>query len=118
LPTILYLNNPLGQVLTKKEAIDAVTAPGYGLESLVNEKINVRVFGDVAVATALGIGTGRHGRQEVIGRFRYLRVWVSRPAVIHQAVADVPDDDPVAEADIIRRAGAAPVFLGRYSPAV
>jgi ketosteroid isomerase-like protein len=72
------LTNPFGQVMTKKEAIDAVTSSGYELDSLVNEEIRVRVFGDVAVATALGTAKGSHDGHEVVGRFRYLRVWVKR----------------------------------------
>jgi ketosteroid isomerase-like protein len=72
------LTNPLGQVMTKKEAIDAILSPGYELDSLVNQEIKVRVFGAVGVATALGTAKGRYGGQEVVGRFRYLRVWVKR----------------------------------------
>jgi ketosteroid isomerase-like protein len=72
------LSNPLGRVMTKKEAIDAVTSPGYELDSLVNEEIRVRVFGVVAVATALGTARGSFDGRQVVGRFRYLRVWVKR----------------------------------------
>jgi ketosteroid isomerase-like protein len=80
------VTNPAGQVMTKKEAIDAVTSPGCALESVVNEEIHVRVYGDVTVATALGTATGRHSGKEGIGRFRYLRVWVKREGC-WQAVA-------------------------------
>jgi ketosteroid isomerase-like protein len=72
------LTNPLGQVMTKEQAIDTVTSPDYALDSLVNEEIKIRVFGQVAVATALGTAKGRYNGQEVISQFRYLRVWVKR----------------------------------------
>ena len=70
--------NPLGQVLTKNEAIVALNSPEYDLESLVNDELQVRVFGDVALATALGTAKGRYRGQDASGQFRYLRVWVKR----------------------------------------
>jgi ketosteroid isomerase-like protein len=70
--------NPLGQVLTKNEAIAALNSPEYDLESLVNDEIQVRLFGDVALATALGTAKGRYRGQDASGQFRYLRVWVKR----------------------------------------
>jgi ketosteroid isomerase-like protein len=80
------VTNPAGQVMTKKEAIAALTAPEYDLESLVNDEIKVRVFGDVALATALGTAKGRYKGQDASGQFRYLRVWVKRQGC-WQAVA-------------------------------
>jgi ketosteroid isomerase-like protein len=72
------VTNPLGQVLTKHEALAALTSPDYQLESLSNDDIAVRVFGDMAVATAVGTARGRYQGRETSGRFRYLRVWVKR----------------------------------------
>jgi uncharacterized protein (TIGR02246 family) len=72
------VTNPFGQVMTKREAVAALTAPDSELVSVINDQIAVRVFGDVGVATAVGTATGRHQGQDVRGRFRYLRVWVKR----------------------------------------
>ncbi len=58
----------------------------YEIESLVNNEIEVRVFGDVAVATARGTAKGRYKGQDASGQFRYLRAWVKR-AGRWQAVA-------------------------------
>jgi hypothetical protein len=44
----------------------------------VNEDIRVRVFGDVAVATACGMAKGRYKGQDPSGQFRYTRIWVKR----------------------------------------
>jgi ketosteroid isomerase-like protein len=72
------VTNPSGQVMSKHEAIAALASPDYELDSLSNDDIAVRVFGDVAVATAVGTARGRHRGQEASGRFRYLRAWVRR----------------------------------------
>jgi ketosteroid isomerase-like protein len=70
--------NPFGQVMTKQEAISTVSSPDYKLESLTNDHIEVRLFGDVALATALGTATGTYRGKIVTGRFSYLRAWVKR----------------------------------------
>lgn len=68
----------MAQVLTKNEDLAALTSPEYDLESLVNDEIQVRVFGDVALATARGTAKGRYQGQDASGQFRYLRVWIKR----------------------------------------
>ncbi len=69
---------PGGVELTKAQALAQITAPGYELEFLRNEDIRVRVFGDVAIATARGVARGRLQGQETTGEFRYTRVWLRR----------------------------------------
>jgi ketosteroid isomerase-like protein len=78
--------NPLARVLDKKQTMAELASPDYELESLVNEDIQVRLFRDVAVATARGIAKGRYKGQDASGQFRYTRIWVKR-ARRWQAVA-------------------------------
>ena len=70
--------NPLARVLDKKQTMAELASPDYELQSLVNEDIRVRLFGDVAVATARGTAKGRYKGQDASGQFRYTRIWVKR----------------------------------------
>ena len=78
--------NPLGRRLTREEAIAESTSPAYEMESLSNEDIRVRVFGDIALATARGTAKGRYQGKDASAQFTYLRVWARR-AGRWQAVA-------------------------------
>jgi ketosteroid isomerase-like protein len=70
--------NPLARVLDKKQTMAELASPDYELQALVNEDIRVRLFGDVAVATARGTAKGRYKGQDASGQFRYTRAWVKR----------------------------------------
>jgi ketosteroid isomerase-like protein len=70
--------NPLARVLDKKQTMAELGSPDYELESLMNEDIRVRLFGDVAVAKARGTAKGRYKGQDASGQFRYTRIWVKR----------------------------------------
>ena len=70
--------NPLGRELTKAQVLAEFASPDYEIESLRNEDIRVRVFGDAAVATARGVVKGRYKGQDASGQFRYTRVWIRR----------------------------------------
>jgi ketosteroid isomerase-like protein len=48
------------------------------MESLVNDDIQVRIYGNVAVVTARGTARGRYKGQDASGQFRYIRVWIKR----------------------------------------
>jgi ketosteroid isomerase-like protein len=80
------VTSPLGQMMTKQQALDTLTSPDYELEFLCNAEITVRVFGDAAVATAVGTTKGRYQGQDASSQFRYTRVWVKRQGC-WQAVA-------------------------------
>lgn len=69
---------PPGRVVNKAQVIEMVASPDLEMESLINDEINVRVYGDAAVATGRGTGKGRYKGQDASGRFRYTRVWVKR----------------------------------------
>ncbi len=80
------LTNPLGKVLGKAQVIGDITSADYEIESLINDDINVRVYGETAVATARGTVKGRYKGQDASGQFRYTRVWVRQHGRL-QAVA-------------------------------
>jgi ketosteroid isomerase-like protein len=78
--------NPMGRRMTREEAIAESTSATYELESLMNDEIRVRIFGDVALATARGTAKGRYQGKDASAQFTYLRVWARR-ASKWQAVA-------------------------------
>lgn len=69
---------PPGKVINKAEVIAQVTSPDLEMESLANDDIQVRVYGNAAVVTARGAARGRYKGQDVSGQFRYIRVWIKR----------------------------------------
>lgn len=70
--------DPQGREVTKADILARMAQTQAAMESLTHERIRVRVFGDVAVATAISVVKGRSQGQPVGGRFRYTRVWVKR----------------------------------------
>jgi ketosteroid isomerase-like protein len=70
--------NNLGQVVNKAQVIADVASSDYEIESLVNDQIEIRVYKDVAVATARGTAKGKYKGRDASGQFRYTRVWVKR----------------------------------------
>jgi ketosteroid isomerase-like protein len=72
------LTNTLGQIVNKARGIADITSPDYQIDSLVNDDIKVRVYGDAAVVTARGTAKGRYKGQDASGQFRYTRVWIRR----------------------------------------
>ena len=59
----------------------------YEPEPIVNDVRRVRVFGDVAVATAQGTVRGTHKGQRADMVFMYTRIWVEREGVWHAVAA-------------------------------
>src|SRR5262245_60080639 len=90
---------PPGKVINKAEVIAQVTSPDLEMESLVNDDIHVRVYGDVAVVTARGVARGRYKGRDASGQFRYTRVWIkqkgavagNRGAINHDRRAVIPN---------------------------
>jgi ketosteroid isomerase-like protein len=72
--------------ITKADVLAQVGSRDYEPESLANEVIHVRVFGDVAVVTARGIAKGIYKKQRADMVFLYTRIWVKRGG-FWQAVA-------------------------------
>ncbi len=89
------LTNTIGKVVSKTQVIADITSPDYELESLVNDDISARIYGDVAVVMARGSAKGRYKGRDASGQFRYTRVWVKRQgrwqAVVAQATNIVPE---------------------------
>jgi ketosteroid isomerase-like protein len=69
---------PPGKVINKAQVLAQITSPDIEMESLVNDEIEVRVYGDTAVVTARGTAKGRYQGKDASGQFRYTRVWVKR----------------------------------------
>jgi ketosteroid isomerase-like protein len=67
-----------GRVLNKTQALAQVASPDYEIERLENRDIRVRVFGDMAIASARGVVRGKYEGQDAGAEFRYLRIWARR----------------------------------------
>jgi ketosteroid isomerase-like protein len=70
--------NPMSVEMTKAEMLAQLGSSDYEPESLVNEVLRVRVFGDVAVVTAHGTAKGKYRGQRADMVFVYTRIWVQR----------------------------------------
>jgi ketosteroid isomerase-like protein len=86
--------NPMSIEMTRADVLAQIVSPDYEPESIVNEVLRVRTFGDVAVVTARGTAKGWYKGQRADMVFLYTRVWVNRSG-LWQAVAShasqVPD---------------------------
>ncbi len=47
-------------------------------QSITNEDVEVRIFGDTAVVTGLTTRKGKEGKYDVSGVFRFSRVWIKQ----------------------------------------
>ena len=70
--------NPAGRKVTKADVLAQAQATDVELDSLRHDDIEVRVFGNAAVATAITVVKGRYRGADASGRFRYLHVWAKR----------------------------------------
>jgi ketosteroid isomerase-like protein len=78
--------NPMSVEMTKAEVLAQMGSSDYEPESLVNEVLRVRIFGDVAVVTAHGTAKGKYRGQRADMDFVYTRIWIQRDGA-WQAVA-------------------------------
>ncbi len=67
-----------GEALRKADVVGRFQLPGYGVTSIRHEDIQVRVFGDCAVATARSIIAGTYQGRDIGGQFHYLHVLLKR----------------------------------------
>jgi ketosteroid isomerase-like protein len=70
--------NPMNLEMTKADVLAQIGSSDYEPESIVNDVLRVRVFGDVAVVTARGTAKGKYKGQRADMMFLYTRIWVKR----------------------------------------
>jgi ketosteroid isomerase-like protein len=70
--------NPLSVEITKAGVLAQIGSRDYEPESIANEVLRVRLFGDVAVVTARGTARGKYKGQRADLVFLYTRIWVKR----------------------------------------
>ena len=80
--------------MTKADVLAQISSSDYEPESIENDVVRVRLFGDIAVVTARGTAQGKYKGQRADMVFLYTRIWVKRNG-LWQAVAahasQVPD---------------------------
>ena len=73
--------NPMSIEVTKAGMLSQISSSDYAPESIVNEVLRVRVFGDVAIVTARGMAKGEYKGQRADMEFLYTRIWANRDGV-------------------------------------
>ena len=74
----LIVTNPDGSVGNKTEEIAGIKSGTFTFESITNEDVRVRVFGDMAVVTGRSKMKGRYKDQDISGGYRYTDVYIKR----------------------------------------
>jgi len=62
--------NPTGQVITKKERLRVLSSADTGIDLLSRDDVNIRIYGDAAVAISLTSAKGRVAGREIDAQFR------------------------------------------------
>lgn len=70
--------DPLGQIRTKAETLDALATNEVNFESTNSDNVRVRVCGDTAVVTGRSTFRGRYRGFSVSGQYQYTDVLVRR----------------------------------------
>ena len=73
--------NPMSMEITRADVLAQIASADYEPESIVNDVLRVRVFGDIAVVTARGTAKGRYKKQQADMVFLYTRIWVRREGI-------------------------------------
>jgi len=71
-------NQADGTVTNKAQNIAVLQDPGFVIESLTTDDLQVRVYGDTALVTGRATMKATYKGQDTGGQFRYMDVWVKR----------------------------------------
>ena len=66
---------PSGQTITKNADLDSYRAGTMQVFSLVAGQANIQMIGDIAVVSVVVELKGQFMKEQIDGRFHYLRVW-------------------------------------------
>ncbi len=69
-----------GRVQTKADYLAELASRARTNQAIVNEGVQVRLYGDAAVVTGTSVQSGTSDGRPWSGRFRFTRVWVRRDA--------------------------------------
>jgi ketosteroid isomerase-like protein len=69
--------NERGDVITKAQLMEVIQSGALKYESVVNDDIDVRVYGDAAVMTGNTSVQWQFGGQGLSGRYRFTEVYVN-----------------------------------------
>ena len=70
--------NPTGQVVTKEQRLKVLGSSDTRIDSLSRDDVNIRIYGDAAVAISLTNAKGRVAGGEIDAQFRGTTVLVKR----------------------------------------
>jgi ketosteroid isomerase-like protein len=86
--------NPCGNLRGKAPWVAAIEAGQLKIISFRNHDLQVRIYGETAVVTAINLLTARWTGSDPSGRYRVIHVWVKREGgwqlTAHQATRIVP----------------------------
>lgn len=74
----LIVTNPDGSVGNKAEELAGIKSGAFAFQSITNEDVRVRVFGEMAVVTGRSMMKGRYKDQDISGAYRYTDVYLKR----------------------------------------
>jgi ketosteroid isomerase-like protein len=74
----LIVTNPDGSVGNKAEELAAIKSGAFAFQSITNEDVRVRVFGEMAVVTGRSMMKGRYKDQDISGGYRYTDVYLKK----------------------------------------
>jgi len=74
----LVVTNPDGSIGNKAQEISGLKSGTFSFESITNEEVRVRVFGNLAVVSGRSMMKGRYKEQDISGGYRYTDVYVKR----------------------------------------
>ena len=106
-----------GKVGNKSEAMAEIKAPADSSYSLTSDDVQVRVFGDTAIATGRVTEKGTFNGQNVNSQSRYTDVWVKRNGrwqVVAAQNTRIPQERPPVAATTNTNPNAFDAYVGQY----
>lgn len=86
--------NPCGSLRGKAPWIAATKAGQLKIISFSNSDVQIRIYGETAVVTAINLLTAQGAGSDPSGRYRFIHVWVKREGrwqlTAHQATRITP----------------------------
>lgn len=74
----LIVTNPDGSVGNKVDEQAGIKSGAFVFQSITNEDVTVRVFGEMAVVTGRSMMKGQYKNQDISGGYRYTDVYLLR----------------------------------------
>ena len=74
----LVVTNPDGSIGNKAQEIAGIKTGTFRFESITNQDVRVRVFGNMALVSGRSLIKGRYKDQDISGGYRYTGIYIKR----------------------------------------